>query len=218
MCVICAEPEIETAATAEAGPDADFEMPDIETVKRLHLQRMEASRGPLVICPECEWDIHPAERGDIYRDLCASCETRRLEALVAGLVSPRRRQGAAQGGEGPQASAQARAIEVRRRGGVPRARGACAALAAPRRPGTHVSRGLPMDSLTRVLDLVNAAAPGRPPGRTADVDAWFEQFERDHPVPADLPVSFLPPDRWPARDSSESFARVAAVAAAPHID
>ena len=90
MCVTCAEPEIETAATAEAGPDADFEMPNIETVKRLHLQRMEARRGPLVICPECEWDIHPAERGDIYRDLCASCETKRFEALVAGLVSPRR--------------------------------------------------------------------------------------------------------------------------------
>ena len=87
MCAACAE--LETAVAIE--PDADIDLPDMETLKRIHLRRQRALRDSVPICPHCEWDFHPSERGDFWPELCASCETNALEDLVRDLISPRRK-------------------------------------------------------------------------------------------------------------------------------
>jgi hypothetical protein len=79
MCVLCAD---ETETDVEALPNPRV----MALAARRHLQEVLAINAarinPDPMCTDCGYLYHRSERGELFRDVCASCETNRLEDLV----------------------------------------------------------------------------------------------------------------------------------------
>jgi ribosomal protein L37AE/L43A len=81
MCLVC---ETEDAEDVEALPDA--RTMTLAAMRHLYRERVHeinaAKIHPEPVCPDCDYLFHPAESGDIWPEICCSCETRRVESLV----------------------------------------------------------------------------------------------------------------------------------------